>query len=83
MLKARVSLVLDRPEETWFDVGLMHKDIRLALATGAERHVPLPSGGVADNVLSQAIELGYEHRDIAVVHEVLAISDSAQITPRG
>lgn len=32
MLKARVPLVLDHPEETWFDVSLMHKDIRLALA---------------------------------------------------
>jgi hypothetical protein len=27
MLKARVPIVLDRPEETWFDVELMHKDI--------------------------------------------------------
>ena len=75
--------MLDRPEETWFDVGLMHKDIRLAIATGAERSVVLPSASVAGNVLSQAIALGYEHRDIAAVHEVLAISDSSQITPQG
>ena len=29
MLKARAPLVLDLPEEAWFDVGLMHKDITL------------------------------------------------------
>ena len=31
MLKARADLVLDLPEEAWFDVGLMQKDIVLAL----------------------------------------------------
>jgi 3-hydroxyisobutyrate dehydrogenase-like beta-hydroxyacid dehydrogenase len=72
MLKARVPLVLDRPQETWFDIGLMHKDIRLALATGREESVPLPSAEVADKVLTSATELGYEHRDIAAIHEVLA-----------
>ena len=71
MLKARVPLVLDKPDETWFDVGLMHKDIRLALATARERGVPLPAAEVADTVLGQATELGYEHRDIAALFEVL------------
>lgn len=42
MLKARVPLVLNLPDEAWFDVSLMHKDIRLALAAGRERGVPLP-----------------------------------------
>src|SRR5919199_388186 len=32
MLKTRAPLVLDLPEDAWFDIGLMHKDIRLALA---------------------------------------------------
>ena len=35
MLKARLPLVLDLPDEAWFDVALMHKDIRLALASTA------------------------------------------------
>jgi 3-hydroxyisobutyrate dehydrogenase-like beta-hydroxyacid dehydrogenase len=72
MLKARVPLVLDRPDETWFDVSLMHKDIRLALATARDQHVVLPSAGVADQVLTEATETGYEHRDIAALREVLA-----------
>jgi len=72
MLKARVPLVLDQPDETWFDVSLMHKDIRLALATAHDQHVVLPSAGVADQVLTEATEQGYEHRDIAALYEVLA-----------
>lgn len=71
MLKTRAPLVLDLPEEAWFDVGFMHKDIRLALATAREHDVPLPSAGVADELLGQAAELGYEHRDIAAIFQVL------------
>ena len=36
MLKARVPLILDSSGEAWFDVDLMHKDIRLALETAEE-----------------------------------------------
>jgi 3-hydroxyisobutyrate dehydrogenase-like beta-hydroxyacid dehydrogenase len=72
MLKARSPLILDLPEEAWFDVRLMHKDIRLALALGRELDVPLPSTGVADRVLTTADELGYGRRDIAAMFEVLA-----------
>ncbi len=71
MLKARLPLMLDRPEETWFDVAMMHKDIRLALGAGEEIGTPLPSAGVADELLQRATELGYEHRDIASIFEVL------------
>jgi 3-hydroxyisobutyrate dehydrogenase-like beta-hydroxyacid dehydrogenase len=72
MLKARVPLVLDRPDETWFDVSLMHKDIQLALATAHDEHVVLPSAGLANQVLTEATEKGYERRDIAALHELLA-----------
>lgn len=41
MLKARADLVLDLPEDAWFDVSLMQKDVALALDTGRELHVPL------------------------------------------
>jgi len=72
MLKLRVPLILDPPDEAWFDMGLMHKDIRLARAAGAELDTPLPSAKVADEILSQAEDLGYAHQDIAAVHDVLA-----------
>jgi len=72
MLKARADLVLDLPEEAWFDISLMQKDVALALETGRELHVPLPSAAAADTVLTAARALGYEHRDIAALFEVLA-----------
>jgi 3-hydroxyisobutyrate dehydrogenase-like beta-hydroxyacid dehydrogenase len=72
MLKARADLVLDLPDEAWFDVGLMQKDVALALDTGRELHVPLPSAAVADSVLTIARALGYERRDLAALFEVLA-----------
>ena len=72
MLKLRVPLILHTPDEAWFDIELMHKDIRLARQTGAERGAPLPTAEVADRILSQAEELGYGHKDIAAIHEFLS-----------
>jgi 3-hydroxyisobutyrate dehydrogenase-like beta-hydroxyacid dehydrogenase len=54
MLRARVPLVLDGPDEAWFDIGLMRKAIRLALATAGEADVRLPTAGAAAEVLAQA-----------------------------
>jgi 3-hydroxyisobutyrate dehydrogenase-like beta-hydroxyacid dehydrogenase len=72
MLKARADLVLDLPDEAWFDVSLMQKDVALALDTGRELRVPLPSAAAADMVLTVARASGYERRDIAALFEVLA-----------
>jgi 3-hydroxyisobutyrate dehydrogenase-like beta-hydroxyacid dehydrogenase len=72
MLKLRVPLMLDPPDDAWFDISLMHKDIKLAREAGAELGSPLPSAKVADTVLTKAEELGYAHRDIASIHQLLA-----------
>jgi 3-hydroxyisobutyrate dehydrogenase-like beta-hydroxyacid dehydrogenase len=72
MLKARAPLVLDLPEEAWFDIGMMQKDLVLALETGRELRVPLPSATAADELLTVARALGYEHRDLASLHKALA-----------
>jgi 3-hydroxyisobutyrate dehydrogenase-like beta-hydroxyacid dehydrogenase len=72
MLQARASLVLDLPGRAWFDVQLMHQDIRLALETARESGIPLPAAAAADGVLSQAEMLGFGHRDIAGLFQVLA-----------
>jgi 3-hydroxyisobutyrate dehydrogenase-like beta-hydroxyacid dehydrogenase len=83
MLKLRVPLILDPPDEAWFDIGLMHKDIRLVRATGEEDGVQLPTAAVADEILTKAEQLGYTHRDIASIHELLASlsSEAAAVTP--
>jgi 3-hydroxyisobutyrate dehydrogenase-like beta-hydroxyacid dehydrogenase len=72
MLKARIPLLLDLPEHAWFDVELMQKDIRLARAAGDDLQIPLPSATVADEMLTKARKLGYAHRDLASLHNVLA-----------
>jgi 3-hydroxyisobutyrate dehydrogenase-like beta-hydroxyacid dehydrogenase len=72
MLKARVPLVLDLPEQPWFDMRLMHKDIRLALEAAREPGIALPTASAADSMLTTAEELGYGHRDIAGFLEVLS-----------
>lgn len=72
MLLARAPLVLDLPEQAWFEMRLMHKDIRLALEAARESGVPLPTASAAEAALSQAEDLGYGHRDIAGLRQVLA-----------
>src|SRR5919201_485378 len=64
MLKARAPLVLDLPDDAWFDIALMQKDIRLALSMASELHVPLSAAEVAGKALARASELGYVDRGL-------------------
>jgi 3-hydroxyisobutyrate dehydrogenase-like beta-hydroxyacid dehydrogenase len=72
MLKARAPFVLDLPNDAWFDVRLMQKDLVLALDTARQLRVPLPSANAADELLTVARALGYERRDLAALFEVLS-----------
>jgi 3-hydroxyisobutyrate dehydrogenase-like beta-hydroxyacid dehydrogenase len=83
MLQARVPLVLDLPGQAWFDVQLMHKDIRLALQAARESGTPLPAALAADTALSWAEEMGYGHRDIAGLFQVLAAMDAEPAAAAG
>jgi 3-hydroxyisobutyrate dehydrogenase-like beta-hydroxyacid dehydrogenase len=71
MLRARASIILDPPEEAWFDLRFMHKDIELALATARKLQIPLTTAERADEVLEQAAALGYERRDLAALFQAL------------
>jgi 3-hydroxyisobutyrate dehydrogenase-like beta-hydroxyacid dehydrogenase len=72
MLRARAPLILDPPtDDAWFDVSFMHKDIELALAAARQLHIPLPTAERADLILEQAVALGYERRDLAVLFRAL------------
>ncbi|MDX6279490.1 MAG: hypothetical protein QOH03_561, partial [Kribbellaceae bacterium] len=82
MLRARSALVLDLPDEAWFDVGLMQKDLRLALGVAADEQLALPTTVVADELLSAARAEGYEHRDIAVLYRVLSDQAAARSRSR-
>jgi 3-hydroxyisobutyrate dehydrogenase-like beta-hydroxyacid dehydrogenase len=72
MLQARAPMLLDLPEQAWFDVKMMRKDLGLTLTTARELGVNLPSTAIADDLLSTAANLGYQHRDIAVLFRVLS-----------
>ncbi|TCO19686.1 NADP-dependent 3-hydroxyisobutyrate dehydrogenase-like protein [Kribbella steppae] len=71
MLKARAPLVLQLPDEAWFEIRLMQKDVDLALDLGRSLGVPLPSTISADEVLAVARTLGFARRDIAAFFAVL------------
>jgi 3-hydroxyisobutyrate dehydrogenase-like beta-hydroxyacid dehydrogenase len=71
MLKARLPLILDLPDEAWFDIGLMQKDIVLALEAARELRVPLPSAAAADEMLTLARAYGHEHDDLAALFQAL------------
>jgi 3-hydroxyisobutyrate dehydrogenase len=71
MLRARASIILDPPAEAWFDLRFMHKDIELALDAARTLGIPLPTAKRADEVLEQAVALGYERRDLAALFQAL------------
>ena len=71
MLKARAPIVLDPPDEAWFALGLMQKDVELALDAARRLEIPLPTAGRADEILREARALGYERRDLAALFQVL------------
>ena len=71
MLRARASIILDPPEEAWFDLSFMHKDIKLALDAARQLEIPLPTAERADEVLERAEALGYERRDLAILFQAL------------
>jgi 3-hydroxyisobutyrate dehydrogenase-like beta-hydroxyacid dehydrogenase len=81
-LRGRAPLVLDLPDGAWFTVELAHKDIRLALATGQQDEIPLPSATLADEWLSKATALDYGRRDVASLFETLVHTRSSATSGR-
>ncbi|HWU39521.1 MAG TPA: NAD-binding protein, partial [Candidatus Acidoferrum sp.] len=72
MVKYRGPFVLRMPEEAWFDVNMMQKDMNLALEMGRRLDVPLPTTAATNEFLTAARGMGLAKQDFAVVFEVLA-----------
>ena len=72
LLKARAPLVMHLPEDAWFSLELVQKDLGLALDAADKLHVPLPGAAVANEIITVARKLGYGGRDLAALFEVLA-----------
>jgi len=71
-LKYRAPFILNMPDEAWFDVNMMQKDMLLALEMGRELDVPLPTVAVSNEYLTAARALGLAKQDFAIVYKVLA-----------
>src|ERR671931_2786171 len=72
MVIYRGPFVLEQPDEAWFDVNMMQKDMNLALELGRELDVPLPTTAVTNEFLTAARGMGLEDKDFAVIFDVLA-----------
>src|SRR6266567_2821981 len=71
-LKYRTPFILNMPEEAWFDVNMMQKDMLLALELGRELDVPLPTVAVSNEFLTAARAMGLAKHDFSIVFKVLA-----------
>jgi 3-hydroxyisobutyrate dehydrogenase-like beta-hydroxyacid dehydrogenase len=72
MVKYRGPFVLKMPDEAWFNVNMMQKDMNLALELGRQLDVPLPTTSATNEFLTAARGLGLAERDFAILFEVLA-----------
>ena len=72
MVKYRGPFVLNMPDEAWFDVNMMQKDLNLALELGQQLDVPLPTTSATNEYLTAARGMGLADMDFAVIFEVLA-----------
>jgi len=79
MVQYRGPFVLKMPDEAWFDVTMMQKDLRLALEMGQQTNVPLPTTSITHEWLTAARGVGLGTRDFACVFHVLA--QMAGVTP--
>ena len=82
MVKYRGPFVLGMPAEAWFNVGMMQKDLELALELGRATGVPLPSSALAHELLTAARGLGLAEYDFAVMFDVLARMSGLPQSPK-
>jgi 3-hydroxyisobutyrate dehydrogenase-like beta-hydroxyacid dehydrogenase len=71
-LKYRMPFILDEPDEVWFDVNMMQKDMNLALELGRQLDVPLPTVAVSNEFLTAARAMGLAGHDFFIIFKVLA-----------
>jgi 3-hydroxyisobutyrate dehydrogenase-like beta-hydroxyacid dehydrogenase len=72
MIQYRGPFVLKMPDEAWFNVNMMQKDLLLAGELSRQVNVPLPMASVSNEYLTAARAMGLVEKDFAIVFEVLA-----------
>ena len=82
MLRYRGPFVVGAmPRHAWFEVGMMQKDLQLALDQAHATGVPLPTTALAQEWLSMARGTGRGARDFATVFDVLAELSALPVSP--
>src|SRR5580700_8241583 len=72
MIQYRGPFVLQQPEEAWFDVNMMQKDMLLAMELGRKLNVPVPTTAISNEFLTAARGMGLAKYDFACMFDVLA-----------
>jgi 3-hydroxyisobutyrate dehydrogenase-like beta-hydroxyacid dehydrogenase len=71
-LAYRAPFVDELPDPAWFDVGMMQKDMLLALETGRKLGVPMPTTAATHELLTAARGMGLADQDFSAIYHVLA-----------
>jgi 3-hydroxyisobutyrate dehydrogenase-like beta-hydroxyacid dehydrogenase len=79
VVQYRGPFVLNLPEEAWFSTKMMQKDVTLALETGRELGVPLPTASIANEVLTATRSVGLADKDYAALFQMLAKISGVQV----
>jgi 3-hydroxyisobutyrate dehydrogenase-like beta-hydroxyacid dehydrogenase len=82
VIKYRGPFVLGMPAEAWFDVGMIQKDLDLALELGHQLGVPLPTGALTQEWMTAARGAGLGSYDFAVVFDIVARLSGLPPTPK-
>ncbi len=72
MIQYRGPFVLKMPDEAWFNVNMMQKDLLLAGELSRQLNVPLPTASLSNEYLTAARAMGLADQDFAIIFEVLA-----------
>jgi 3-hydroxyisobutyrate dehydrogenase-like beta-hydroxyacid dehydrogenase len=83
MLQYRGPFVLKMPDEAWFNVNMMQKDMQLALELGRQVDVSLPTTAITNEFLTAARAMGLAERDFAIIFQVLERMSGANVSPAG
>src|SRR5208282_1082641 len=67
MIQYRGPFVLNMPDEAWFNVNMMQKDMLLAFELGRQVNVPLPTSAATNELLTAARAMGFVEKDFAVI----------------
>jgi 3-hydroxyisobutyrate dehydrogenase-like beta-hydroxyacid dehydrogenase len=72
LIQYRGPMVMGLPDEPWFNVNMMQKDMMLALDVGRRLAVPLATSAATNECLSAARAAGLGEEDFASLYHLLA-----------